>query len=195
MTGAEPVPVPPPIPAVTKTISASPSTSRRRSSSSSAALRPISGLPPVPRPRVNCCPICMPQRRVVVLQRLRIGVDRDEIDVAQSRRDHVINGVAAAAARADHLDPCARIRHFQPTQSFRILLHPHLGELPRSSSMLQPSCAIVQKKSLTQSVTRVRSQPQRPYRASPLLMAAAVRRHAAAARPRSCTSVSSIPRA
>src|SRR5216684_352040 len=59
MTGAEPVPVPPPMPAVTNTISASDNASRRRSSSSSAALRPISGLPPVPRPRVSICPICI----------------------------------------------------------------------------------------------------------------------------------------
>ena len=59
ITGAEPVPVPPPIPAVTNTISASDRISRMRSSSSSAALRPISGLPPVPRPRVISSPICM----------------------------------------------------------------------------------------------------------------------------------------
>src|SRR5579859_4145467 len=59
ITGADPVPVPPPIPAVTNTISASARTSRSASSSSSAALRPISGLPPVPRPRVSICPICM----------------------------------------------------------------------------------------------------------------------------------------
>ena len=39
-----------------------------------------------------------------VLQRLRIGVDADEIHALEAGLDHVRDGVAAAAAHADHLD-------------------------------------------------------------------------------------------
>ncbi len=39
-----------------------------------------------------------------VLQRLRIGVDADELDTLDTTGDHVGDGVAAAAAYADHLD-------------------------------------------------------------------------------------------
>ena len=56
ITGAAPVPEPPPIPAVIKTISAPVRASVNVSSLSSAALRPISGCPPAPRPRVNFGP-------------------------------------------------------------------------------------------------------------------------------------------
>ena len=54
--GAAPLPVPPPIPAVTNTISAPASASANNSSLSSAALAPISGLDPAPKPRVNLGP-------------------------------------------------------------------------------------------------------------------------------------------
>ena len=37
-------------------------------------------------------------------QRLRVGVDRDELDPAQSEFDHAVDGVDAAAADADDLD-------------------------------------------------------------------------------------------
>ena len=67
-----------------------------RSSSSSADLRPISGLPPVPR--------C-----VIILERLDIGIHGDKIDVAQPHVDHVVDRVAAASAGADYLDPRARV--------------------------------------------------------------------------------------
>ncbi len=56
MIGAAPVPVPPPRPAVTKTMSAPSSASMILSASSSAALRPISGLAPAPRPFVSLTP-------------------------------------------------------------------------------------------------------------------------------------------
>src|SRR3989442_3836289 len=56
MMGAAPVPVPPPSPAVTKTMSAPSSASMILSESSSAALRPISGLAPAPRPLVSLTP-------------------------------------------------------------------------------------------------------------------------------------------
>mmetsp|Transcript_2579 Transcript_2579/g.5670 ORF Transcript_2579/g.5670 Transcript_2579/m.5670 type:complete len:314 (+) Transcript_2579:808-1749(+) len=55
--GAAPEPVPPPIPAVTKTKS-EPCTSFRISCRlSSAAFRPLSGMPPAPRPRVTSLPM------------------------------------------------------------------------------------------------------------------------------------------
>ena len=56
MIGAAPVPVPPPRPAVTNTMSAPSRASMILSESSSAALRPISGLAPAPRPLVSFTP-------------------------------------------------------------------------------------------------------------------------------------------
>ena len=56
-TGAPPVPVPPPSPAVTKTMSAPSMDSRIWSSWSSAALRPMVGSAPAPRPRVISRPM------------------------------------------------------------------------------------------------------------------------------------------
>ncbi len=41
---------------------------------------------------------------LVVLERLDVGVGDDELDAAESDRDHPVDGVAAAAADADHLD-------------------------------------------------------------------------------------------
>ena len=55
--GAAPVPVPPPIPAVMNTMSAPRRASWIRSRLSSAALRPISGSAPAPRPLVSLSPI------------------------------------------------------------------------------------------------------------------------------------------
>ncbi len=57
MTGIAPVPVPPPRPPETKTMSAPLITFWISSRLSSAALRPISGSIPVPRPRVRFLPI------------------------------------------------------------------------------------------------------------------------------------------
>src|SRR5208282_5538932 len=57
-TGAAPEPVPPPRPAVMNTMSAPSSASMIFSVSSSAALRPMSGLAPAPRPLVSFAPIC-----------------------------------------------------------------------------------------------------------------------------------------
>ena len=56
-TGAAPVPVPPPSPAVTKTMSAPSRDSRMSSWWSSAALRPMLGSAPAPRPRVRSRPM------------------------------------------------------------------------------------------------------------------------------------------
>src|SRR5262249_26482839 len=44
------------------------------------------------------------QRRQAVLERLRVGVGRAELDARQSRADHRVDRVAAPAADADHLD-------------------------------------------------------------------------------------------
>ena len=198
ITGAEPVPVPPPIPAVTNTISASASTSRRRSSSSSAALRPISGLPPVPRPRVSICPICSRIGARVVLQRLSVGIDRDEIDVAQSRRDHVIDRVAAASARADHLDPRARIgilnqlNHFTDSSSTPIA---RIRRAARSSASSRSS-PLRGSKEIPHPIGYPRAEPSPASVARKSVAIAALRSpHGAAGRPRSCTSVSSALRA
>ncbi len=48
-------------------------------------------------------------RRVVILQRLDVGIDGDEIDVAQAHIDHVVDRIAAASASADYLDPRTRV--------------------------------------------------------------------------------------
>ena len=58
MTGAAPVPVPPPMPAVMNTMSAPSMAPTRLSRSSMAALRPMSGLVPAPRPLVMLLPMC-----------------------------------------------------------------------------------------------------------------------------------------
>ena len=39
-------------------------------------------------------------------QRLRVGVDRDELDAREPGVDHAVDGVRAAAADADDLDHC-----------------------------------------------------------------------------------------
>jgi hypothetical protein len=40
------------------------------------------------------------------LQRLRVGVGRDELDARQPGVDHAVDGVRPAAADADDLDDC-----------------------------------------------------------------------------------------
>jgi len=56
-TGADPVPVPPPRPARTNTRSASFKMPSSSGAASSAALRPSSGSPPAPMPRVSLWPM------------------------------------------------------------------------------------------------------------------------------------------
>ncbi len=56
MTGAVPVPVPPPMPAVKNTRSAPSKIFSSASREASAHLRPTSGYPPAPRPRVMDAP-------------------------------------------------------------------------------------------------------------------------------------------
>jgi hypothetical protein len=37
-------------------------------------------------------------------QRLRVRVDRDELDAGETGVDHAVDGIGAGAANADHLD-------------------------------------------------------------------------------------------
>ena len=48
-------------------------------------------------------------RRVIILQRLDVRIDGDEIDVAQTHRNHVVDRIAAASTSADNLDSRARV--------------------------------------------------------------------------------------
>ena len=104
MTGAAPVPVPPPLPAVTNTMSAPLRASR------SSSLLSIGGL--IADGRVGARAQAARDLAADVdlhvgvahLQRLRVGVDGDELHAAQPRVDHAVDGVGAAAAHADHLD-------------------------------------------------------------------------------------------
>jgi len=57
-------------------------------------------------------------------QRLRVGVDRDELDALQPRVDHAVDGVAAAAADTDDLDHCQIVlrcaEHARPSSCSRV---------------------------------------------------------------------------
>ena len=104
MIGAPPVPVPPPSPAVTKTMSAPLSASLISSRLSSAAVLPTSGFAPAPSPRVELRADVELQVGVAHEQRLRIGVDRDELDALEPSVDHAVDRVRSAAADADDFD-------------------------------------------------------------------------------------------
>ena len=108
MTGAAPVPVPPPRPVVTKIMSAPSSAWMIFSVSSSAADRPTFGSAPAPSPFVSFAPICSLIGAALFLQRLQVGVGDDELDAVEAGAHHAVDGVAAAAADADHLDAGAR---------------------------------------------------------------------------------------
>ena len=99
MIGAPPVPVPPPLPAVMKTMS--------------APLQHLFDLGPVvlgglashlgvrarAEPAGQLAAEVELHVGVAHEQRLRVGVDRDELDALQPGVDHAVDGVAAAAAR------------------------------------------------------------------------------------------------
>ncbi len=98
-----------------------------RSVSSSAALRPISGSEPAPRPRVMSFPSWSFIGARHLAERLQVGVDGDELDAAELGIDHAVDGVAAAAAHAHDLDlgglnVLARglTRRPEPEQCFRL---------------------------------------------------------------------------
>jgi hypothetical protein len=94
---------------------------------SSAAARPTSGSEPAPRPSVTCAPSWISRGCLGHGQRLRIGVGSDEFSALQALGDHVVDGVTAAAADADHRNswphfgnPVLGVRH-------RNLLRAHLS--------------------------------------------------------------------
>ena len=109
ITGAAPVPVPPPMPAVMNSMCAPAIASRMLSTASSAALAALLGLLPAPRP---VPPSWMMLVRRAAGQRLRVGVGADELHALHAALDHVLDGVAAAAADADHLDLGALVEFF-----------------------------------------------------------------------------------
>jgi hypothetical protein len=91
-------------------MSAPASTSAKRCTSSSADLRPISGLPPAPRPLGELRPELDLDGRQVALERLCIRVGRDELDAFEAARDHRVEGVAAAPTNTHHFDPRVKSR-------------------------------------------------------------------------------------
>ena len=117
MTGAAPVPVPPPRPVVTNTMSAPDS-----------ALISVVGVLERGLPadvRIGAGAEALGQlaadlnlhRRRAVPQRLRVGVGDDELDAAEAGLNHARDGVAAAAADADHLDARAGAGSFVDRQA------------------------------------------------------------------------------
>ena len=102
--GRRPVPVPPPLPAVMKTMSAPLSASSISARCSSAACAADLGVAPGPEPPGQLPPDVELQVGVAHEQRLRVGVDGDELDALQPGLDHPVHGVDAAAADAHHLD-------------------------------------------------------------------------------------------
>ncbi len=124
IAGAAPVPVPPPMPAVTNTMSQSSSSlvssSRVSSAASRAAHRVAAGAQPAGQLGADAHLLV----RIAELQRLVVGVDRDELDALEAALDHAVDGVAAAAADADHLD--AGISFQRPVE----IVHGRLLTLP-----------------------------------------------------------------
>ncbi len=108
MTGAAPVPVPPPRPVVTKTMSAPLKTSRIWSVSSSAAARPTFGSAPAPRPLVNCAPICTFTGAALFCRACWSVLATMNSTPLEAGERHAVDGVAAAAADANHFDAGAR---------------------------------------------------------------------------------------
>ena len=119
MIGAAPVPVPPPMPAVMNTMSAPSSASAMRSLSSIAACAPMAGLAPAPRPLVRPVPSCSTVLAEVRPEHLRVGVGDDEIHAIDLLQQHVLDGVAAAAADADDLDDCVLFGWFHKFKHVR----------------------------------------------------------------------------
>ncbi len=106
-TGAAPVPVPPPMPAVMNSMSAAVD----HLDDAVAILH--RGLAADLRIRAGAETLgdvaadLQERLHLGVLERLRIGVDADEVHALDAGVDHVRDGVAAAAADADDLDDCA----------------------------------------------------------------------------------------
>ena len=62
------------------------------------------GFAPAPRPRVWLLPMCTVFSVCDGAQRLHVGVDGEELHAGEPGLDHAVDGVAAAAADADHFD-------------------------------------------------------------------------------------------
>ena len=145
MTGAAPVPVPPPRPVVTKTMSAPSSAWMIMSVSSSAAWRPTLGSAPAPSPLVSLRPIWSLTGAGVVAPAPAASVLATMNSTPSSPAcDHAVDGIAAAAADADHLDPRARaglLVERQPQCSLSAsrpvsAIHPSSGH-PRAGSLIR----------------------------------------------------------
>ena len=105
MTGAAPVPVPPPMPAVTKTMSAPLMSSLMRCHVLERGLAALLGIGAGAEAARDARADVQLRRRGVRVERLRVGVDDDELDAFEAEVDHRVDGVAAGAAAADDLDP------------------------------------------------------------------------------------------
>ena len=105
MIGAAPVPVPPPMPQVTNTMSAPCSALEHLVAVLLDGLAPDLG----PGAGAESAGELLADLDLDVGlgagQRLRVGVDRDELHALEVLVDHAVDGVAAAAADADHLHP------------------------------------------------------------------------------------------
>ena len=76
----------------------------RSYSSRAACAARAPGSDPDPSPRVIASPMCSVSCAAEVLQRLQVGVDREELDALDLGLDHPVDRVDAGAADADHAD-------------------------------------------------------------------------------------------
>jgi hypothetical protein len=107
ITGAAPVPVPPPMPAVMKSMCAPVMLSLMLLHRLFGGTRPGLGLAAGAQARGAQ----LHQRaRIAAVQGLRVGVGADELHALHALVDHVLDGIAAAAADADHLDLGALVK-------------------------------------------------------------------------------------
>ena len=101
MTGAAPVPVPPPSPAVMNTMSAPLTISSISSWCASAAACADLGVAAGAETAGQVTADVELDVGIAHQQRLRVGVDGDELDALQPGVDHPVDGVDAAAADTD----------------------------------------------------------------------------------------------
>ena len=104
MIGAPPVPVPPPLPAVMNTMSAPLQHLFDLLAVLLGGLAADLGVGAGAEPTRELAAEVELHVGVAHEQRLRVGVDRDELDALQAGVDHAVDGVAAAPADADDLD-------------------------------------------------------------------------------------------
>ena len=103
-TGAAPVPVPPPAPAVMKTMSLPLSTRLIASCSANAARAAQLGVGAGAEAAGHPAADVELDVSGALLERLHVGVDRDELDAAHAGLDHAVDGVDAGASDADDAD-------------------------------------------------------------------------------------------